>query len=89
MEALPESDDVEAQSKQLAESLAMPELGWPRVAEEPTAMKSPARFKRCLPLSLPMGEADMYDSRYHQVSEAEWVQHMFRHVSGFCVQGLR
>jgi len=89
MEAAPESNDVEAEALHLAESLAAPEVGWPRVAEEPTAYKATGRFTRALPLSFPMGVADMYDIRHHAVTEAEWVQHMFRHAAGLCVQGLR
>jgi len=90
MEAAPESDDVEAQSRRLAESLAAPEEPWPRVSDVPTPFRARGRFSKALPLSFPMGIADMYDQRLlDDVSGAQWVQHMLRHSSGMCVQGLR
>ena len=89
MEAAPESDDVEAESRGLAESLAAPERSWPRVADEPSAWKAPGKFAKALPLCFPMGLADLYDDRCRDVSAPEWVQHLLRHASGMFVQGLR
>ena len=77
----------------LAQSLAAPEFGWPRVSQEPVPFKEAGRFAKAFPLSLPRGIADMFDGmaegRVLPVSEGEYVQHLMRHASGFFVEGLR
>ena len=93
MEAATVEDDPEGQALKLAQNLAAPQYGWPRISEEPAPFREPGRFAKAFPLSFPMGIADMFDGlaegRVLPVPEGEYVQHMLRHASGFFVEGLR